>query len=39
MSQKIVNNWLSLAEYDLATAQDMLKATASVCCFHVPADH
>ena len=26
MSQKIINNWISLAEYDLATAQDMLKA-------------
>jgi HEPN domain-containing protein len=26
MSQKIINNWLSLAQYDLATAQDMLKA-------------
>jgi HEPN domain-containing protein len=26
MSQKIIDNWLSLAKYDLATAQDMLKA-------------
>jgi len=26
MSQKIIDNWLSLAEYDLATAQDMSKA-------------
>ena len=26
MCQKIVDNWLSLAEYDLATAQDMSKA-------------
>jgi HEPN domain-containing protein len=26
MSQRIIDNWLSLAEYDLATAQDMLKA-------------
>jgi HEPN domain-containing protein len=26
MSQKIIDNWLSLAEYDLTTAQDMLKA-------------
>lgn len=26
MSQKIIDNWLSLAQYDLATAQDMLKA-------------
>jgi HEPN domain-containing protein len=26
MSKKIIDNWLSLAKYDLATAQDMLKA-------------
>jgi HEPN domain-containing protein len=26
MSQKIIDNWISLAEYDLATAHDMLKA-------------
>jgi HEPN domain-containing protein len=26
MSQKIIDNWISLAEYDLATAQDMSKA-------------
>lgn len=26
MSQKIIDNWLSLAEYDLATAHDMSKA-------------
>jgi HEPN domain-containing protein len=26
MSKKIIDNWLSLAEYDLATAHDMLKA-------------
>lgn len=26
MSQKIIDNWLSLAEYDLATAYDMSKA-------------
>lgn len=26
MSQKIIENWLSLAEYDLATAHDMSKA-------------
>lgn len=26
MSQKIIDNWLSLAKYDLATAEDMLKA-------------
>ena len=26
MCQKIVDNWLSLAEYDLATAQDLSKA-------------
>jgi HEPN domain-containing protein len=26
MSQKIIDNWLSLAKYDLATAQDMLDA-------------
>ncbi len=26
MSQKIIDNWLSLAKYDLATAHDMLKA-------------
>jgi HEPN domain-containing protein len=26
MSQKIIDNWFSLAEYDLATAHDMLKA-------------
>ncbi len=26
MSQQIIDNWLSLAKYDLATAQDMLKA-------------
>ena len=26
MSQKIIDNWLSLAEYDLATACDMSKA-------------
>ena len=26
MSQKIIDNWLSLAQYDLATAQDMLRA-------------
>ena len=26
MSQKIIDNWLSLATYNLATAQDMLKA-------------
>ena len=26
MSQKIINNWISLAKYDLATAEDMLKA-------------
>jgi len=26
MSQKIINNWISLAEYDLATADDMLKS-------------
>jgi HEPN domain-containing protein len=25
MSQKIINNWISLGEYDLATAQDMLE--------------
>jgi len=26
MSKKIIDNWLSLAEYDLATAHDMSKA-------------
>jgi HEPN domain-containing protein len=26
MSQKIIDNWFSLAKYDLATAEDMLKA-------------
>jgi len=26
MSQKIIDNWLSLAEYDLGTAHDMSKA-------------
>ena len=26
MSQKIIDNWISLAEYDLATAHDMSKA-------------
>ena len=26
MSQKIIDNWLSLAEYDLSTAHDMSKA-------------
>lgn len=26
MSQKIIDNWLSLAQYDLATAHDMSKA-------------
>jgi len=26
MSQKIIDNWISLAKYDLATAHDMLKA-------------
>ncbi len=26
MSQKIIDNWISLAKYDLATANDMLKA-------------
>jgi HEPN domain-containing protein len=26
MSQKIIDNWLSLAKYDLATAADMLKS-------------
>ena len=26
MSKKIIDNWISLAEYDLATANDMLKS-------------
>jgi len=30
MSQKIIDNWISLAEYDLATAHDMLKAKRSL---------
>ena len=30
MSRKIIDNWLSLAEYDLATAHDMLKARRSL---------
>jgi HEPN domain-containing protein len=30
MSKKIIDNWISLAEYDLATAHDMLKARRSL---------